>query len=366
MNNSSVMDKLRFKPRAIKPHGVFYDNNCNGEVNEGCSKILYFVEGSTQQGEICETLDYMKLKVGSDSSDKVWEGVEIGWELTSKPNGADDADLESSSTESGEDGITENRLTLGDRPGEYNVKATCVDCEYIKDLTFKAEAICPTVPSYMQNDSAWSDSSYADICKKPRDSNWDGKIDDKDTPGVVKCSAKYPEKWGIGKKGCALTTIAMMVARYRSSDNPVPIDTLNSLFKDEFDLYKGKGYAIEGDVLWNQIAELTQGHVYVDFDYYSNASELKDEILQPLSNGLINQHLEKCTPVIVAVNNNGSRHWVVVTDIIWGEDGSVSDYLINDPGYGNRRTLFSEPYNGKIYKIRIYSNKAGGCPPATN
>ncbi|MBI4822794.1 MAG: hypothetical protein HY805_00975 [Nitrospirae bacterium] len=140
----------------------------------------------------------------------------------------------------------------------------------------------------------------------------------------------------IKAKGCALTSLAMVMGIYGSEALP-----------DEWNRFMlSGGYTEDARVRWD-VPE------YIGLASLSFSKTSGDDDT-PLQNSLIDPYLKKCMPVIVKVYNptTGNMHWVVVT----GKSGNI--YNINDPGYRNRENL--QAYSNEIFAIRVYK-KTGGC-----
>src|SRR5262245_6336123 len=72
-------------------------------------------------------------------------GVSIGFAITQQPQGAMGATLTSTFTVTSVNGTASTRLTLGDKPGQYEVTASCIGTLCSPNtVTFKATAGCHT------------------------------------------------------------------------------------------------------------------------------------------------------------------------------------------------------------------------------
>ncbi|HAG50943.1 MAG TPA: hypothetical protein DCL42_06350, partial [Deltaproteobacteria bacterium] len=231
------------------------------------------------------------------------------------------------------------------------VNATCSACTEGSPQTFTAMAKCPDVPQYYQDD--YSDD-YDGICAIGIDPNTKKKYGvkpcEKDAQGNV-LSTEIP--YTIADKGCALTSMGMVLDRY--DKNPINLPSLlNTTLKYSY-LFKFKGYKEDGAVYWDAVNYITGGQVKFK-DEEALDGHWINNVQQSLSKSEIDQYLDKCSPVVVKVKRirkDGSWgwHWVVVTG------KSETDYKINDPA-GDYN--FLSQY-GDIYSIRAYENQGGGC-----
>ncbi len=112
----------------------------------------------------------------------------------------------------------------------------------------------------------------------------------------------------IGQIGCVTTGIAMMET-YRSGKTVYPDEMMTRL-----------SYDSRGNVYWPS-----------DFvvDYWS-----EDYLL------VIYQKLSEGKPVLIGAKTAyGNQHWVVITGFKGGENLTLSNFTINDPGYETKSTL---------------------------
>ncbi|MBI3754964.1 MAG: C39 family peptidase [Deltaproteobacteria bacterium] len=267
---------------------------------------------------------------GNNSSPQ--SGIGIDWQVTNQPTGAG-ASVTPTSSATDSAGLASSTMKLGSLPGDYIVNATCSQCTSGSPQTFTATAKCQDVPQYHQDD--YSDP-YDSICKDYTNLTSSG------APGVKACGPS-DETWKIKAKGCMLTNMAMILARYGTSFDP---GTLNNAMTSDID-----GYTEDGDVKL-QLPDVVTGTQIKYIEDSAYEGDFNRKITVPKS--LMDDYFKKCMPVIVQVYNSltKSMHWVVVT----GKNGD--DYTINDPGY-RANTRLSQ--YGDIYKIRPYENQTGGC-----
>ena len=325
-------------PGAEEACGDGVDNNCDaggsapGTVDEGCSKILQYESGSAQSALTCETLlEPLMAKVENEQGNPEG-GVAVRWSVVASPAGSGGAGVSPSSTETSlGTGLTFTEMTLGNRRGAYMVDATCADCDDGSPQTFTFEALCPAVTSYKQND--YPDEPYANICKN-------GKK-------AVPCSEQYSEPWTIKEKGCALTSISMILHRFGFATPPLALNYHLS--------QNNMGYNGHGSVYWESVNYMTSQQIKYKYDskHYGRLPSKKSNGKR-VSKRILDSYLEKCIPIVAQVYNPDTKreHWVVVTE----KDGN--DYAINDPGYSGKSYLSSY---GDIYGIRVFENQNGGC-----
>lgn len=263
--------------------------------------VLKYVSGDAQTGAVCKTLTNPFVVAVENENE-----VRVDWEITHSPEGSGPVWAGDMTLPEGSRILYKKYLKLGSRTGEYYAHAVCPDCTGGSPQSFRATAKCPDVPPYYQNDARWGGDFYAN-------------------------TDQY-----IKNKGCATTSIAMVMGRYGSTATPKEWDDF---------MADSGGYDSKANVDWRVPPNIEERLERVLFDKSSN----------PLSNSLMDPYLERCVPVIVKVVNpsTNSWHWVVVTGKVGG------GYSINDPGYGARTTLSA--YNNEIYAIQVYEVTNGGC-----
>lgn len=344
------MNAATIGPQCQRPGGCTAEGELKSKVQDcddaksdlnpehPCSKKLVYDSGDKQEGLICEELkDPFKVKV-TDNGGKPYSDVGVEWKIL-EGDGASTASLKPASEATDSDGLASTYLKVGSVAGEYKVDATCSACNEGNPQTFKATAKCPEVDKYSQN--VYSDP-YDNWCKyvnplthrtTKTTCEWDN--------GKLKTG--YTQ-YTIADKGCALTSISMVLRRNGFTFAP---DLLNQIFTDVV-----RGYLKQGMVNWIA-AEIITGR-QIRFKYHSSYyGDVEENIT--VSKSLMDGYLAKCIPVIVQVLNpdTGNGHWIVVT----GKDGD--DYNINDPnGYSERTKLSAY---GNIYQLRVYENLKGGC-----
>lgn len=147
----------------------------------------------------------------------------------------------------------------------------------------------------------------------------------------------YKEKLGyssytIGKKGCAITSVAMVFKYYGVQTDPKKLNIW---------LKANNGYS-GANVYWGTASGISKGKVkFISWIDYKHIPADLNKINGELNNGY---------PVIAQVKPDSNPHFVVIT----GYSGST--YYINDPLYG--KSKLSDRYNKDpakaIYGIRIY------------
>lgn len=353
------------KPSATEICGDLKDNNCNGQVDEGCDKILKYVSGSGQEDYICKTLQnpFVVSVSGATQSN-----VGVNWQITELPSGSN-ASIVGEATTFADSEITSSAyLKLGNLPGSYNAEARCSECTSGSPQKFTAAAKCPEVPKYYQGGtSSWAKDPYDKWCKytDPKTKETENKICDYDENGNLKTGYEHHT---IGVKGCALASVAMVMKWYEYELGGKFIDpvSLNGLMNDA-----ENGY-INGGFNFDKVKDVTSP------DLLAYKKDSKD-VNTTISKALMDEYLKKCIPVIVRVKNwkFKSKKWVYSWHYLVVTKKDSNDYLINDPGYSTRTTLsfyekeyieckdckggYKNEYKEGIYAIRVLHNKKGAC-----
>ena len=300
------------------------------------------------------------------------EEVGVDWQITRSPEGSNPRWAGEMSTREDAKIIYKKYLALGSLPGEYTAETSCGECTEGSPQSFTATAICPDVPLYRQY--SYPNDPYDNWCKilDQKTGNVIGKascqcqiLDNTDPSKIIGeevCQYKGGELkpnyrlkpgyeyYSIKAKGCALTSLSMVMGRYGSAASPLEWNKF---------MTQSGGYSDAGDLQWKSAAMTNNELLYYRFD-----GAYKDNAQMPLEISLLDNYLYKCMPIIVKVKNWKQRkdgtwywgwHWVVVTG------NSENSYTIYDPGYADRMSLSSHKYNNEVYAIRIYENKTGGC-----
>lgn len=180
-------------------------------------------------------------------------------------------------------------------------------------------------PFFAQNDPRWGSVEYARSTELPAGKDWCGTT--------------------ISQCGCAMTSVAVMLALYNvvnlPDGQPLTPQSLNAWFNGDARRtdrgWVSRGY-IYGDVIWTaanelsgEIARANPGTPTVRFVRTGTGSE--DEIRAELRAG---------RPIILEVPG----HWIAAV----GLDGDT--ILINDPFYRDRTTL--DAYKGKVRSSVLY------------
>lgn len=305
------------------------DNDCDGEVDEECGIIMEYISGDSQKGDVCKTLkEPFVVSVKNRSGAPLQDEVVVGWQIVNSPAGTNPRWAGDMIIPEDTRVLFKKYLNLGSLTGGYLAEATCEKCAEGSPQTFTATAECPDVPEYKQYDPRWKDAPYDTWCKVVDENNQFVHNDTcaRDELGnLLEGNVPYT----IAKKGCALTSLAMVMGRYGSTATPEGWD--------EFMTTIG-GYDPNADVQWDILPKIDE-QLKLNKKYNASLTDL-------------NTYLAKCRPVLAKVKNAGHWHWVVVT----GRTGN--EYTISDPGYRNRTTLSA--YNNEIYAIVVYEDK-GEC-----
>ncbi len=329
-------------PGAKETCGDGVDNNCNGEADgksEGCY-VLKKESGDGQTDKICKELKDPLAAIAEGSGG----APEIIWAIKSGPAADKPAELGGVTTLSDATGLHSYvTLKLGSLPGAYTTEASCAICKD-SPVTFTATAECPAVTAQYQGDYA---QAYDTLCKKTT------KPYTPEKPGPMTCTGAPGEvKWPISSKGCALTAAAMVMRRHGyvmpdTSTDPDPAN-LNGLANES------GGYQGEGNFDFAKVADYSSPQLKLVYWPDAKWDEDKKSYI-PLDKSLMDTFLARCIPAMVYVRypdkTSPPSHWVVVTE------KKGSDYTINDPA--GKHALLSQ--YGDIYKIRVLENKDGGC-----
>lgn len=146
----------------------------------------------------------------------------------------------------------------------------------------------------------------------------------------------------ICDKGCALSSMGMMMTAFGDTINPYE---LNAWMVDPIrahDIFQG-GYGANGKVSWYPPMLHSNGQISIDFQTDSETKEFSDP---PSVSSILDSRLEQCKLIIVKVSNNGGEHWVLVTRKEGGR------YKILDPG--GRIEEFLDGY-GDFWSWRAFS-----------
>jgi hypothetical protein len=165
--------------------------------------------------------------------------------------------------------------------------------------------------------------------------NYDSYID---SVRVLPDSTRDTVYFKIKRKGCALTSMAMVLQAAGISTDP---GMLNSWMTT-------KGKFSSGAVDWKAV---NQYNAIVEFDT-SFGKGLSSGIAIQLSD--LDRHLSACKPIIIQVRNPSTNrnHWVVVS----GKTSS-GDYAVVDPAGNGIRVLLSQ-LGGRAYKAVVYRRKS--------
>jgi hypothetical protein len=136
-----------------------------------------------------------------------------------------------------------------------------------------------------------------------------------------------PSDGTLGKEGCAVSSVAMVLGFYGVDTDPKRLNEY---------LGRSGGYTRQGWIYWERAAEIAPGkvrHVYEDLP----------------SHRLVDWNLMRGNPVIVRVRLRGGTHFVVIA----GKQGL--DYLIRDPGAGAAKGLYPlKDLASRVEALRFY------------
>lgn len=171
-----------------------------------------------------------------------------------------------------------------------------------------------------------------------------------DYPQLYDHSKANPPYNSISAKGCALTSMAMIL---KSTGQDFDPNILNNVFNISYDPISDTALGFfKGGVIWKAINTVSGGIVNLG----TSDNEAKPGVFA--SSDLINvntidKYLDQCKPVIVGVRslsgfaNPKKTHYVLIT----GRDGFT--YHILDPAWPTVKTL--DTYQNKIYSYYVYN-----------
>ena len=134
-------------------------------VIEG-EKTLSKVSGDTQESAINSTLlQPLVVKVTDESGNPVL-GKIISWSITG-PAGATGQSVSPASTTTGADGKAQTTLKLGNKPGAYQITATCPECTSGSPVTFTATATADKILSIVSGDDPIQKEPVGTTLTKP-------------------------------------------------------------------------------------------------------------------------------------------------------------------------------------------------------
>lgn len=257
----------------------------------------------------------------TDSEGNAAAGVNLAFSISRYPQGATGQELTKTSELTGESGLADVRLKLGNIPAEYDVKAECQSCTAeTSTVTFTC---CGKVPNdhFSQGGQMWSSTCYA---------NNNCQIDPDAT---------------IGWRGCALTSLATLINYYNSSVySGIPRTNPGDLNTYLRDLPGYGGYNRNNDVEFSAIRRYSSGRVSF-VDRYDVDDPYSRESLLDTADGLIRSGI----PLMFRV---GGPHFILVI----GKCGS--SFVVADPA-GGREYLYNpaNPPQGRLFRgLRVFSS----------
>ena len=216
-------------------------------------------------------------------------------------------------------GVSTNRIKIGEKPLDYYLTAKCGDC--VNEQNSVRFICCGKLANDQFSQSKvdqWSYDCYA---------NYDG-----DCPG---------NKTSIGFRGCALTSLAMLINYYAKqypelNITPTEPGKLNKWLRDN------EGYDENNNVRFWLFYNYTRGILdYINDDSCNlgdEGCETKRKIIDKMNLELMNKR-----PLIIKIEYSGFSHYVITTG------KCENKYVISDPA-GGKEYLY-DPYDKK-YKLK--------------
>jgi len=122
---------------------LYFSNYVDVEVTDLglVPPTLSIVSGNSQIAQAGHLLPSSLVVKTTDTSSNPVNGVSISFQVTAQPTGAQGASLSATSATT-QNGTASTQLTLGDKPGQYQVTASCSACTP-NSVVFTATALAP-------------------------------------------------------------------------------------------------------------------------------------------------------------------------------------------------------------------------------
>lgn len=135
------------KTITVSVNGISVTSNTFA-VNAGQASNIQIEAGDDQTGDVLETLSDPLVVLVTDEFENPVEDESVSFQFVGHPNDANNYTLSATSVSTNSDGLAESTLTLGNRPGTYEVEASIGDDEVI--FTAEAEAGPPEQITILQ------------------------------------------------------------------------------------------------------------------------------------------------------------------------------------------------------------------------
>ena len=243
-----------------------------------------------------------------------------------------------------EPGFAQTYLTLGDKPGDYAVKANSPDAG--PEAEFKACAYLPN-EDFKQMAPAWGATNYDNICST-MPAGVKGRTVYSCDDAIFKDNPKY--YFSIGAKGCALTALANLVDFYKKTYN-LPIASSTPVSLNAF-LARNNGYGADGKTMGNVFFDKVKAfsNLYVGLSGMTDVCvpSPKKRCLGGTSKNdliaLVDKSLAANDPVVIYIPG----HFILAV-------GKCGDkYVVSDPG-AKQNVLYDPNGDRGIIGIRQFS-----------
>jgi hypothetical protein len=236
-------------------------------------------------------------------------GAAIHFSISTAPAGAVGQSVTTSSTTDAA-GRAGAIFTFGDVPAEYQVTATCPDCEPARStITFTCCGRLSTTDYKQLGPLApWANDTY-------------------DTTTST-----------IGKLGCALTSLANLNNFYARIDDAISLQTPRTL-NSELTALGENGFLSQGRIVWGKngmgIDRVTEGRITRTGFYRLNSPHSLDELIS-----LVQADLLQKRPVIIGISGEDFRSHFMLASGMCGDK-----ILVYDPGSSVSPRVLYDPRN---------------------
>ena len=286
----------------------------------------YSIAKSTGDNQIVVVSSYTAPIVGlvKDASGNNSGNITVNFSISTFPAGATGQELTALSTNTNSNGFAETKLKLGNIPAEYGVTATCASCEV------SASSVLFRACGKLQDDGYHQDQAP-----------WDDDILDHHSQGKT-----------IGKRGCALTAMTMLInayqRRYGLGYAPTDPGALNAYLIDPAHYgFKGDADLDWSEVLFHYTQEAIsyQSRISVDQD----ASRYEASVRSALAK--VDASLLRGEPAVLHLQSTtNAGHFVMAVGRCGG------NYLVADPNSATALKVL-DPLARKIRGVRLFKLK---------
>ena len=309
-----------------------------GQTMPSPSKIG-IISGNNQTGQILQPLASPLAVQVTDGSGNPASGVQVSFQNTQQPSGASGASLTASTVMTGADGRASTGLTLGNLAGQYEVTASCSNCNS-GSVTFTETAGCVLTPSSLFHQ--WDPPIPSPIQfptvypRPPQPGNalqYFGYLPQQNSSFVLNPTELF---------GCALTTTATMLTTFPSLASETPI-SVNTALVDLGSAGYGSGQLLMGHpnygvMNWQAIGGLSPEIDYSGQDLTAGGTLTDDGAVMSLNQYLTNHVCNNGDRVILSLNETiagraPGKHLVFVTGKVPSSTTGNTDWYVFDPGW---------------------------------